>query len=160
MTAAKILVPDNRVVSMDLKTDPDENITEKDVADGKLLARFLLRLFRDVKKLQSPWQVRRGEVTFQDITAEKDDGSPPAIVPVQTLKLFHTFAGRVYWWPVSMRVELKDPDPAPGTALEVPVFVESRDTTAELLVLQVFYPAAYATRVDKVTFSLRLEQAG
>lgn len=75
------------VRQLDKRPEPDENITEKAVADPKLLTKFLLRLFREVSRLKRLWRPRR--IDYED-TAVDATGT--------TLYRFsHNFAGRVRW---------------------------------------------------------------
>jgi hypothetical protein len=76
------------VVQLDRRPEPDENVTEKAVADPPSLARFVLRLFRAVSTLHRRWWPRR--VDFEDQAVDATG--------LTVYDFPHNFNGRVRWW--------------------------------------------------------------
>lgn len=113
MPSAKVDV-NGKVTQLDLKPEPDEQITEDNVKDGTLLARFLLQLFRDVAALKRRWVPRR--LDFEDI-------SFGATSFLKDYPMQHNFNGRVRWWLVDWSAGVP------------PVLVRGANTNANTLVL-------------------------
>ncbi len=125
---------DSTIKQLDRKADPDENITEDAVKDSKQLARFLLRLFRDVASLKRRWSPRR-----LDFRGAISTGS---LISPARLTFQHNFGGPVVYW----LVRLTNPTGADNTLI-----VEVEGTDENKLVVDVYFPA---------TFTLRIEESG
>ncbi len=123
------------VTQLDGPAEPDESLTEKNVQEPKMLARFLLRIFRDLSVLKRRWSPRR--IDFQDIVSTATDIAP------QDLTLEHGLNTGVVWWPV--RVVFTT-----GTIV-VPYIYELPTSTANILRLRIYYPS---------TLTIRIEEAG
>ena len=121
---------DGTVVQLDARPEPDENVTDKAVEDPKVLARFILRLFREVSTLRRRWKPRR--LDFEDVLVDATG--------LVLYRFAHNFGGRVRWYPVGFR------EGASGPSL-----VEDSSTTDNVLVLS-SYSDGYLT--------LRVEEAG
>jgi len=120
------------VSQLDKPAEPDENITEENVKDQKMLARFLLRMFRDIATLKRRWAPRR--IDYTDLVSTGTAGSP------QTFRLEHGLGGPVVWWPVRITVA--------GTVV-LPFIYEINTSTDTVLVLQVYFPGTLTIRVEE-----------
>lgn len=123
---------DGTIRQLDRLPEPDEVITEAAVQEPKQLARFLLRLFRDVSTLKRRWMPRRR--AFRGIVSTGSSGSP------MTSRLAHGFGGPVYWWVA------KDTN---AGAVTVPYVQEMSTSDENTLVLQIYYPATLTILVEE-----------
>lgn len=83
----------SRVRQLDRQPEPDEQVTQSEVASTEKLSRLLMRILRDVAKLLRIWRPR--VVDHRDVTVDAT-GSTVYRFP-------HGFGTRVNWWPVSFR---------------------------------------------------------
>lgn len=81
---------DGNVTQLDRRPEPDENITEAAVKSPAMLAKFLLRLFREVSLIKRRWMPQRTD--FKDIVS-----IGTAMSPV-TVSLNHGYGAPVVWW--------------------------------------------------------------
>ncbi len=81
---------DGVVRQLDRRPEPDENLTESNVTDPRLLTRFLLRLFRDVSTLKRRWAPAR--IDFRDVVSTGTAMAPTAV------SLTHSFGAPVVYW--------------------------------------------------------------
>ncbi len=81
---------DGVVRQLDRRPEPDENLTEANVTDPRLLTRFLLRLFRDVSTLKRRWSPAR--IDFRDVVSAGTAMAPTAV------SLSHNFGAPVVYW--------------------------------------------------------------
>ncbi len=75
-----------RMRPLDRPAEPEEQVTEPDVADDAKLSRYVMRLLRDVARLRRRWWPRR--IDFRDLT----------VTAAGTVRLGHGFGGRVNYW--------------------------------------------------------------
>jgi len=80
------ITPAGRVYQLDRPAQPDEAVTEEDVADRSKLARLLMRVLKNVATVLRRFHPRR--IDFED----RDVGESGAI-----LRLTHGFDTRVRW---------------------------------------------------------------
>jgi hypothetical protein len=76
------------VQQLDARPGPDENVTESTVKEPKELARFLIRLFRDVALLKRRWRPRW--IDYEDLALDATGTTK--------VRLTHNFGGRVRFW--------------------------------------------------------------
>lgn len=123
---------DGTVTQLDGALEPDENITEESVKEPRFLARFLLRLFREVTALKRLWLPRR--IDFQGIVSTGTSAAP------QTVRLDHGLACPVVYWIVKAQT--------PG-AVTLPLISETTETSENTLVVKVYFPATLTIRVEE-----------
>lgn len=126
------------VRQLDRRPEPDETITEEKVKDSRSLARFLLRLFRDVARLKRRWAPRH--LDFEDVAVD-DSGT-------NTYRFAHNFGGRVRFWPVDV-TSLTPVSFGLGTAALPPVLVQHSDSDENTLVLVSYVEAVLSLRVEE-----------
>jgi len=123
---------DGTVKQLDRRPGPDENISDEEVRDNSLLAKILLRIFRDVATLKRRWVPRR--MDFRGIVSTGNASAP------QTVRLAHGMGGPVVWWVVR------------ATALGAGSlkFIEELSTSTEdRLDLSVMFEATLTIRVEE-----------
>lgn len=117
---------------LDSRPQPDEVVTNEDVADAPKLARLLTRILSELAALRRAWSPR--VITFRDIVSTGTNVSP------QTVRLTHGFGSAVEYEVVDIA--------NPGV---VNVTLVSRDSTsdANVLVVKVYFAATIAIRVTE-----------
>jgi hypothetical protein len=134
MSAAKI-TSDAKVTQLDQKSAAEEQVTPQDAGDTIKLAKLLTRILATVTRLARAWNPKR--IDFEDQVSTGTDASP------QSISFNHSFGGRVRWWIVDAY--------STGSIVLPLVLKDNTLTTANTLVLNVYYP---------MTFTLRVEEAG
>lgn len=75
---------------LDRRAEPEEQVTEEQIADASRLVRLLMAILRAIAMLQRRWAPRR--IDFEDRVVD-DTGTTVYHFP-------HKFGGRVRWWVV------------------------------------------------------------
>ena len=129
---------DGNVRQLDRRPEPDENVTELAVKEPSKLARFLLRLFRDVSTLKRRWAPRH--IDFEKVV-------DVSVVSPQVLILSHGLDGPVRWW-VVRATNATTLASGLGSSV-IPLVVETPSSTENVLFLQVYYSATITIRVEE-----------
>lgn len=79
---------DGRVRQLDRLSEPDEQVTPYEVGSPEKLARFLVRLLKEVRQFTGLWRPR-----VMDSQALDVDGTGTTIYRIE-----HGFRSRVNWW--------------------------------------------------------------
>lgn len=132
MSASVISVRDGASSLLDAKRGADEVVAPGDAADSSKLARLLTQALADIAALRRRFAPQR--ITFRDIVS-----TGTADTPV-TVRLPHRFGGPVEWWVVGVKLA--------GTVV-VPLVMEAPASDADTLVVQVYFPATLAIRVEE-----------
>lgn len=127
-----VVEPDGTVRQLDRRPEPDENVTEQSVTSPGLLAKFLLRLFREVSRLKRRWAPKY--LDFRGIVSG-GTAMTPALV-----SLDHNFGAPVVWWIVRVQ----------GLGTGSLKFAEELDTSTDnRLELSVNFEATLTIRVQE-----------
>lgn len=121
---------------LDRQPRPDEQVTEKDIAEPPKLARVLTQMLKDIALLKRRFAPRR--IDFED----------QKVSPSTTYRFQHRFNGRVRWWVVQWK-------PTSFAANWQPFLLEdpSNPSDANTLVLT-------ASGSTDGTATIRVEEAG
>lgn len=132
MSHTVISVDRGTTKQLDLKSEPDQVVTEADVTDTGLLRKLLTRLLSSVAKLNSEWRPR--SITFRDLISTGTDVSP------QSFSLTHKFGGPVEFVVV---------DVADTGTVALPFVARNPDSTKDVLIVDVYFEATIAIRVTE-----------
>ena len=116
------------VRQLDLRPEPEEQITEEQAKDPARLARVLMKIIRDLSGMRRRWWPRY--VDHEDLVV---DGTGTT-----KYRLPHEFGGRVRWWPVDWS------DSAAGPRLK-----RHADTDSNTLVLVSYTAGTVTVRVEE-----------
>lgn len=118
-----------KIYQLGPKSQPDQNLTEDDVADATKLTKLLVKMLGDIAALRRRYAPRR--IDFEDIVT----GTSGA-----TFQLQHNLSGRVRWWLVGWS--------AVGTS--APVLKEFPSLiTSNTLALQSYVAGTATIRVEE-----------
>lgn len=132
MSTAVVSVRDGSGRSLDERAAPDEVVTADDAGDSTKLARLLTRILGDLAMLRRRFVPRR--TTFRDVVSTGSAGAPYRV------RLAHRFGAAVEWSVVGVT------DPG---VVALPFVSEVSDTDENTLVLDVYFPATIAVRVEE-----------
>lgn len=132
MSHALVSVRERTTKQLDLKSKPDEVVSENDVTDTGLLRKLITRILTSLSALTGEWRPRK--ITFRDIVSTGTSGVPIDVA------LTHKFGGPV---------EYEVVDIADGGTITLPLVMRLNTSTKDVLNLRIYFPATLAIRVTE-----------
>lgn len=113
---------------LDAKPQPDEIVSEQDVADAPKLSRLLTRILRELVAIRRQWVPR--SITFTNVPL---DNTGTAL-----FRLTHRFRGAVNWYVVGWRDAAGRPDLTEDDATDrdTLVLISNETGTADIQVVE------------------------